>query len=99
MFELFRSPKAVGFIPASPVSLLLLPSPNQSFSCRQACAVSLGNAASWSVRWDGLTLPFTLKLPQAALRCWLHLHDGMSDSPAHHEEVEDERGLENTDCL
>jgi hypothetical protein len=79
MFELFRSPNIVGFITASPVSLLFLPSSNQRVSCRQACAVSLRNAASRRVIWDGLTLPFTLKLPQAALRFRLHLHDGMPD--------------------
>ncbi len=99
MFELLRSPNAGGFIWSTPVSLLFLPGHDQSISCRQASAVNLRNAASWSILWDGLTLPFTLKLPQAALRCWLHLHDGMPDSPTYHEEVENERGLENTNRL
>jgi hypothetical protein len=79
MFELLRSPKTGGFIPASPVSLLFLLNPNLSVSYRQACALSLRNAASWRFIWDRLMLPFTLKLPQAAPRCRLHLYDGMPD--------------------
>jgi hypothetical protein len=79
MFELLRSPNTGGFIPTSPVSLLFLPNPNLSVSCRQACALSLRNAASWRFIWDGLMLPFTLKLPQAAPLCRLHLYDGMAD--------------------
>lgn len=76
MFEHLGSPNTGGFILTSLVSLLFLSSSNLSVSCRHACAVSLRNAASWSVVWDGLVLPFILKLPEAAPRCWLHLHDG-----------------------
>lgn len=68
MFELLRSPKTSGLIAASPASLLFFPKPNLSISSRQSCDVSLRNAASWGVVWNGLTLPFTLKLPQAAPR-------------------------------
>lgn len=77
MFELLRSPNTGGFIPASSASLLFLLNPNLSVSCRQACALSLHSATSWRFIWDGLMLPFTLKLPQAAPRCRLHLYDGM----------------------
>lgn len=66
MFELLRSPKTGGVIPAPPASLLFLPGPNLSISSRQSCAVNLGNAASWGVVWDGLTLSLTLKVPPAA---------------------------------
>jgi len=79
MFELLHSPSTGGSIPASSVSLLFLPHPNLSVSCRQACALSLRSAASWRFVWDGLMLPVTLKLPQAAPRCRLHWYDGMSD--------------------
>jgi hypothetical protein len=79
MFELLRSPNTGDFIPASPVSLLFLPHPNLSASYRQACALSLRNAASWRFICDRLMLPFTLKLPQTAPRCRLHLYDGMPD--------------------
>jgi hypothetical protein len=79
MFELLRSPNTGDFIPASAVSLLFLPNPNFSVSYRQACALSLRNAASWRFIWDRLRLPFTLKLPQAAPRRRLHLYDGMPD--------------------
>src|SRR5262245_46065307 len=54
MFELLHSPNTGGFIPASPVSLLFLLNPNLSVPCRQACALSLRNAASWRFIWDGL---------------------------------------------
>jgi len=63
MIELLRSLKTCDFIPASPVSLLFLPGPNLSVSRRQACAVSLHNAAPRSALRDGLTLPSTFKLP------------------------------------
>jgi hypothetical protein len=79
MFELLRSPNTGVSIPASPVSLLLLPNPNLGVSCRQVYALSLRNAASWRFIRDGLVLPFTLKLPQAAPRCRLHLYDGTPD--------------------
>ena len=77
MFELLRSPNTGGFIPASSASLLFFFNPNLSVSCRQACALSLRSATSWRFIWDGLMLPFTLKLPQAAPRCRLPLDDGM----------------------
>ena len=80
MFELLRSPNTGDFIPASPVSLLFLPNPNLNVSCRQACALSLRNAASWRFIWDGLMLPFTSKRPQAAPRYWLHLYKRVPDS-------------------
>jgi hypothetical protein len=99
MFELFHSPKTVGSIPPSPVSLLFRPSPNLSTSGRQACAAGLRNTASRRVIRDGLVLLYALKLPRAVPRCWLHFYDSMSDSAAHYEEVENERGLENTDRL
>ncbi len=66
MFELRGSPNTGGFIPTSLVSLMFRSGSNLSVSCRQACAVSLRNAAYWSVVWEGLTLPFMLKLPEAA---------------------------------
>jgi hypothetical protein len=77
MFELLLSPKTGGFIPASSASLLFLPHPNLNVSCRQACTLSLRSAASWRFIWDGLMLPLTLKLPQAAPRCRLHLYEGV----------------------
>jgi hypothetical protein len=80
MFELFRSPNTGGLIPASPVSLLFLPSPNLRVSCRQACVARLRKAASWRISRDGLMLPFTLKLSQAARRHWLHLYNRIPDS-------------------
>lgn len=98
MYELFRPPKTAGVIPASPVSFLFHPSLNPSTSSRQACAVSLRNTASRRVIRDALTLLFILKIPQAAPRCQLHFFDGIPDS-RHHEEVENERGLENTNRL
>ena len=54
MFEFLRSPTTGDLIPARPA--LFLPRPNASISSRQSGAVSLGNAASWDVVWDGLRL-------------------------------------------
>lgn len=80
MFEVLCSQNTGGFIPTSLVSLLFLSSSNLGVSCRQACKVSLRNAAYWIVVWEGLTVTFTLKLPEAAPCCELYLHDGMTDS-------------------
>ena len=66
MFELLCSPNTGSSIPTSLVSLMFRSSSNVSVSGGQACAVSLRNAAYWSVVWEGLTLPFMLKLPEAA---------------------------------
>ena len=80
MFELSRSPKTNGSIPSLPVSLRFRPITNQRISGRQACAAGLRNAASRRVNRGRLALLFALKIPQAARRCRLHLHDDITDS-------------------
>jgi hypothetical protein len=99
MYELFRSPKTAGLISALPVSLLFHHSPNLNVSCRQVSVQGLARCRLPKSNLAGLTFKFTLKLPHAAPRCGLHLHEGMPDSVAHYEEVENETGLENTDRL
>lgn len=99
MYELFCSPKIADLIPASPVSLLFHHSPNLKVSCRQVCVEGLARCRLPKSNQEGLTFKFTLKFPHAAPRCGPHLHEGMPDSAAHYEEVENERGLENTDRL
>ena len=81
MFKLLHSPKLGGFdLDFAHLVTVTPPSPNLGVSCRQACAVSLCNAVSLRVIWDGLMLPFTLKFRETAPRYWLHSYHVMPDS-------------------
>ena len=80
MFELFSPPKTVGFIPASLVSLLILPSPNQSVSCHQACAVSLRNAAPRGVIRGGIGAPIHVKASTGVAALTAALRYSVTDS-------------------
>jgi len=66
MFELLHSSNTGGLIPVPACRISVSPWPDLNILSRQSCAVSFCNAASQGFVWNGLTLWFTLMLPQAA---------------------------------
>jgi hypothetical protein len=82
MFELLWSSKTRGVIQTPPTALLFLNGSNLSSTSLNHARQVFVTPLFWSVVWEALRLPFTLKQHRQCLRSRLHLHSSKpADSP------------------